>query len=183
MLPFLEIISDIEVRSRVEELYYRHRQLLFNIAKKYVHKDDLAEDAVQETFLAVAEKCETLDLSDDKEVKGLLSVIVRRRAIKIFGKGVKNQELIEKISLHESFEENSPENDFLKKHKIETVVEALNSLDEKYRDLLYLQVVCELKTKDIAFLIGKSDGAVRQLLHTARIKLREITEKEERIFE
>lgn len=183
MLPFLEIISDVEIRDRVEELYYEHRQLLFNIAKKYVHKDDLAEDAVQETFLAVAEKCETLNLSDDKEAKGLLSVIVRRRAIKIFNKGVRNEELIEKISLHESFEDDSPENDFFKEHKIKTVVKALNSLDEKYSDLLYLQVVCELKTKDIAHLLDKSDGAVRQLLHTARVKLREITEKEESINE
>lgn len=183
MLPFLEIISDIEVRSRVEELYYKHRTMLFNIAKRYVHKDDLAEDAVQETFLAIAEKCETLDLSDDKEAKGLLSVIVRRRAIKIFEKGVRNSELIEKISLRESFEEDSPEDDYFNEHKIETVVKALNALDEKYRDLLYLQVVYELKTKDIAFLIGKSDGAVRQQLHTARIKLRDMTEKEERIYE
>ena len=183
MLPFLEIISDVEVRSRVEELYYQHRKTLFNIAKKYVHKDDLAEDAVQEAFLAVAEKCETLNLSDDKEAKGLLCVITRRRAIRIYNKGVKNDELIEKISLKESFENGSPEDDFFKNYKIETVTKAVNSLDEKYRDLLYLQVVHELKTKDIAFFIGKSDGAVRQLLHTARVKLREITEKEERIDE
>lgn len=183
MLPFLEIISDVNVRNRVEELYYRHRDLLFRIAKKYVFKDDLAEDAVQETFLVIAEKCETLNLTDDKKAKSLLTVTTRFRALGIYEKNKRNEKLITKITLRETFEEISPEDDYLEQLTIETLVKALHSIDEKYSSVLSLQVINGLKSKDIAELIGKSDGAVRQMLHTARIKIKEIAEKEERIDE
>lgn len=183
MLPFLEIISDVDVRNRVEELYYRHRDLLFKIAKSHLHNDDLAEEAIQETFVVVAEKCETLDLSNDEEARNLLTVTTKFRALGIYNKNKRNEKLITKITLRETFEESSPEDDYLEQLTIETLVKALHSIDEKYSSVLSLQVINGLKSKDIAELIGKSDGAVRQMLHTARIKIKEIAEKEERIDE
>ena len=183
MLPFLEIISDVEVRNRVEELYYKHRVLLFNIANKYLHNDDLAEDAVQDTFLCVAKKIETFDLSDDVKAKSLLTAIVVNCALQIYSKNLRKEKLITKISEHDDFEENSPEDDFFNNYRLETVIKALNAIDEKYSSLLRLQVVNGLSTKDIADIVGKSDGAVRQLLHTARKKIRNIVEKEDKIYE
>lgn len=183
MLPFLEIISDAEVRSRVEQLYYQHRQLLFNIANKRLQNEYLAEDAVQETFVVVAEKCETLDLSDDEQSKHLLTSIVRYRTLGISRKDSRAEKLKEKILLNETFEESSPEDEFIKNLSVETLKKALNSIDEKYSTLITLQAINGLKSKDIAELVGKSDGAVRQLLHTARKKIREIVEKEVKIYE
>lgn len=183
MLPFLEIISDVEVRNRVEELYYKHRKLLYNIAKKRLQSADQAEDAVQDTFLCVAEKCENLDLSDDVKVKRMLIAILVNSSRTIYKNNLRKEKLITKISENENFDEYSPEDDFFNKYRVEKVTAALNSIDIKYSSVLRLQVVDGYSSKQIADILGKSDGAVRQMLHTARVKIKAILEKEEKIDE
>jgi len=56
------------------------------------------------------------------------------------------------------------------------VVEAIKSLPEHYAQVLYMQNVTGLPTKEIAGILGESDAAVRKRIERARTKLREILE-------
>lgn len=183
MLPFLEIIADVEIRDRVEELYYQHRDLLHKIAVYYIHDEDLAEDAVQETFVYIAEKCETLNLSDDKMVKGLLTTVTQGNAIKLFNKTVKNDELATSISKLEKFDENSSEDEFFSKFSVGILQKAIDSLEDKYRIPLYLHKVYEVHYKEIAKILGITEVLARQRVYIAKKQIRERAEKEVEIYE
>ncbi|MCH5316936.1 MAG: sigma-70 family RNA polymerase sigma factor [Eubacterium sp.] len=183
MLPFLEIISDIEIRDRVEELYYEHRKLLCKIAKNYVHDEDLAEDAVQETFVYIAEKCETLDLSNDKKVKGLLATVTQGNAIKLFNKNVKNDDLTTNIIMLEKFDDDSSEDEYFNKFSVGILQRAIDSLDDKYKIPLYLHKIYEVHYKEIAEILGITEVSARQRVHVAKKLIKEKAEKEVVIYE
>lgn len=183
MLPFLEIISDVNVRNRVEELYYMYRDLIFKIAKGQLHDDDLAEDAVHDTFLELAQKCEEMDLSSDEGLKKWLSKAVVGNASKIFNKGVSQEKLIVDISELFRFEDKSSEREFFSQFTAIELQKAIDQLEDKYRIPFYQHIIYGMHYKEIAKSFGISELLARQRVYLANQKLKEMLEKEEKINE
>ncbi len=71
-----------------------------------------------------------------------------------------------------------PKQDPLKKIQlssdIEEVKKALQKIREEYREVIILRFIEELSVKETAAVLGKTEGAVRVLLHRAVASLREI---------
>jgi RNA polymerase sigma-70 factor (ECF subfamily) len=68
------------------------------------------------------------------------------------------QDLVEKIELASDLEE---------------VKKALQKIREEYREVIILRFVEEMSVKETAEILGKSEGAVRVLLHRAVAALKE----------
>ena len=52
MLLYMAMIESEEDRSKFEIIFYEYRDLMYSVAKKILHDDRDAEDAVQEAFLS-----------------------------------------------------------------------------------------------------------------------------------
>ena len=59
------------------------------------------------------------------------------------------------------------------------VVEAILSLDEKYRDVLYYHFVCEMSVNNISDLLGRKTSTVKQqLVRGKKILLEKLREEQ-----
>jgi RNA polymerase sigma-70 factor (ECF subfamily) len=58
-----------------KEIYDRYHVQMYYIAKKYVKRNELAEDAVQDTFIKLWRKRESID--ETKSIKGFLFTMLR----------------------------------------------------------------------------------------------------------
>lgn len=80
-------LSDIILAEKIrqgnkeafKEIYDRYHRQLFFLAKKYVKKQQLAEDAVQDVFLKLWKKRSTLDSS--KSVKAFLFTMMKNHLL------------------------------------------------------------------------------------------------------
>lgn len=70
-------------------------------------------------------------------------------------------------------EPDQPESAFLRRESVKRFEELLAPLDDDRRDLLVLRFVAGLTTKEIAGILGKSDGAVRTQLSRTLKTLKE----------
>ena len=64
--------------------------------------------------------------------------------------------------------------ELLEKEEVRRALQsAINSLSPKYREVVILRDVQDLSLKDVATVLGVSDGAVKTRLHRARLLLRD----------
>ena len=85
----LQMLETDEERSEFEKLYYAYRNLMFYIANNILHDQHLAEDAVSETFIKLAERFDKiLELGDinGKRTKAYVAASVKNTALNILKK-------------------------------------------------------------------------------------------------
>ena len=72
----------------------------------------------------------------------------------------------------------TPDEDVLRKERIETVRRAIRSLSEEHRDVIVLREFEELSYGEIADLLGLSEGTVKSRINRAREALKKILANE-----
>ena len=181
MLLFLLSISDESNNGKITYLYKTFHNYLLNYAtQKFEDKesDDPchdAEDAVQNTFVKVIRNINKIDFSSDKQrLKNYLTTIVNNEISNIFRKKSNFSELNEEICTNSAY---TFIDDLKIKERYKEVVEAIKSLDDKYRDTLYLVYFEEKTVKEIAELMGISAKTVYTRLERGRILLLESLEE------
>ena len=78
---------------------------------------------------------------------------------------------IEKVEIKD---ETDPENTALMNLEIERVKEAMENLTEEQREVIRLRFFGGLPSKEVAIIMKKNDGAVREMQRAALTKLRQI---------
>lgn len=179
MIAFLDLIDEPEDKTRFAQLYETYSSLLYSIAYQKVKNAETAEDCVQETYLYVAKNFERIDEIVSDRTRNYLATIVRCIAIKKFNRQAKilsfeSGEISENVSSGNNIEE-----DYINRFRVEQVRNAINALDESLRIPLYLKTIYNMKSSDIAKLMGISDDAVRRRIYLARKKIKEMIEREE----
>lgn len=131
-----------------------------------LNSKSLAEDAVQETYLKAFEKISTL--TDPRNFLSWLSQINYNCCIDI----IKSKKRLvpsmdEDLALHLPDEagEDTPEQNALNQDMRNVLLNSLSSLSEEQRALLLLRYYRDLKVKDIAVIMGCSEGTVKSRLH------------------
>ncbi|MGI4979981.1 MAG: RNA polymerase sigma factor [Janthinobacterium lividum] len=161
----------------IESLVLTYSTLLFRVAHAMLRNPSEAEDAVQEAFLRVLAHQEKLP--DVQNIRVWLVRIVWRlaldRARKIrpgqmddaFARTLVAQHLPADEALAESRE-------------LQRVLLEMERLPAAEKHVLLLCAMEEMKTVEIAAVLGKSESAVRALLFRARTRLRDRLERQER---
>ena len=86
-------------RSELSEIYGKYRKRFVGVALKVLHNHEDAEDAVQETFLRIADRPDTFFSLNDKNRLRYLCGVVRNVAVDMLNKGKRVVELKENIAL------------------------------------------------------------------------------------
>ena len=154
--------SELELRREFEALSSRLRPDLYRYAFWLGRDRQLAEDVVQEALLRGWKAFGNLE--DVHAAKPWLVSIVRREFARTFER--KRLETVDIADYEEQLSgaERDP--------RLGEMRRAIFELDGDYREPLALQVLMGHTTREIAELIGLSEGAVLTRLHRARAKLR-----------
>jgi len=126
----------------------------------------VAEEVVQEALLRAWKSLDAL--REDDAAKPWLLTIVRRENARFFERKRLETVDIDNLTPGQSAMIAEQEDE-----EVRDVREAMYRLDDDYREPLVLQVLLGHSTKEIAELMGLTQGAVLTRLHRARLKLRD----------
>lgn len=152
-------------------LYKRHIHALFNFGLRLTSDKELIKDTLQELFVELWNKRNTL--SDVDHIKVYLIKSLRYKLLRAISKTHKGKiySLEELFSSIPEISIDLIENeDFLERKK--QLQEALNLLSERQREVIHLRYFQNLKIEEIAEIININNQSVSNLLHRALTKLR-----------
>ncbi len=154
----------------VEALVATYSALLFRVAHAVLRNVAEAEDTVQDAFVRVlAHRAKLAEVQDMRvwlvRIAWRLALDRRRRTTPdqmddAFARSLAARHLPADQALAEARE-------------LKLVLEAMDRLPRAEKHVLLLSAVEEMKTGEIAEVLGKSESAVRALLFRARTRLRE----------
>jgi len=173
MLSFyLSMLETEQEKKRIADIYEAYQLTFLYIAKSILQDDQLAEDAVHNTFLDLIRKKELLELPTE-ELKALLIVIVKRRSIDIMRQMTRNT--TENIDDIESIPspEDPVEIQISTSEDYRRLTDLIRCLNESHRSILQLKYFAELSNTEIGEYLGITNRQVETQLYKAKQRLRE----------
>lgn len=170
MLCYLNLIEDPIKQASFEQLYYAHRDLMRHVAYEVLHDSALAEDAVHEAFLRIAQNFHKMDDPLSHKTKAFVVIIVKNQAINLYNKRKHRAEFA-----WQDWEE--PE-DPSTQEEGNRVLDAIKRLPEMYAHALTLEFVYGYSEKECAKLLSIKPATFRKRIERGRTMLAEELEKE-----
>lgn len=186
MVAFLSVIENEEERNMIGKIYEENYLKLNMIAKAIVKDESLAQDSVQDVFLKICDDMleRFLNLAPDVKLKYLI-ICVRHSALAKLNKRKRVSSLVVPLQDEHSNWEKEIEDDstnveeiILNKELKDKLRMCIDSLDEKYRDVVILKYEIYLKNKEIAERLYITEDAVKQRVKRAKQAIKEKGGKE-----
>ena len=156
-------------RQRFKKLTYPHMKLLYNVALKYTGNAFDAQDIVQETYLMAFDKFS--QLKDPAKIKPWMLRILRNNFLKTCQKETTRQQLqkTDYIDYFKSCMDRKDADDLLALAAETMLVnQAIDSLPMKYKEVLTLYYMEDMRYKDIAKTLDIPMGTVMSRLNRAK---------------
>jgi RNA polymerase sigma-70 factor (ECF subfamily) len=161
--------GDTKAQFEIYKLYYKP---MYNVSLRMVGNDVEAEDVMQESFLKAFTKLDTYrgEVSFGAWLK---KIVINRSLDQLKKRKVKFEELNEKIPDEKPVQLNISE------IQMEQLKKAVHRLPDGYRVVLSLYLLEGYDHEEIAQILGISNGSSRSQFLRAKLKLREMLQKEE----
>jgi RNA polymerase sigma-70 factor (ECF subfamily) len=160
-----------------EMLFDRHASVSFSLAYRICRRRSMAEDVVQEAFLALWRNAGRYEPGRGSVRSWLLSIVrsrsidALRRAALRDGRNVAEQELAEPMSAAELVEA-----EVLRRDDAQRIREALAGLPTEQRQVIELSYFCGLSHGEIAQALELPTGTVKGRIRLGLRKLRTVLE-------
>lgn len=156
-------------RRAQEQLFRQYYGKLMGVCLRYIHDQDSAQEVVQEAFIKIFERIDGYDSTGSFE--GWMKRIVANAAIDSYRKHKKDAILSDNDNdFKVQPDEQEDEWDFVEL-KAQYALEAINQLSPAYKNVFNLYVFEEYTHKEIAELLGISEGTSKSNLAKARMNL------------
>lgn len=163
-------------KEAFEVLYNKYKEkiqyFVYNIVKDY----QKAEDITQETFIYVMQN----KMEQAYDFKYYIYLVAKSKAYNYINIENRRNEI---IKTYLSNEDEQIEKDILemitKQESKKELIEAIESLEEKYKNVLYLVKIEGFSYKETAQILGESLQNIKNLIHRGKSKLRKILLKNE----
>ena len=169
-------IKDETQMEKLKKLYDTYKNRMYISACRILNDPQKAEDAVHDSFIAISRNIEKLDEVDSLKTASYCIKAAKNTALNQVKKSF--NEIPSLMNDEDIFFEENMLDMICSKENYRKVVECIMSLDEKYRDVLSLYYLNELTVPEIADLLSRKEGTVKQQLARGRHKLINIIEKE-----
>lgn len=172
MILFLALLDKEEDKDKFVLVYEKYRYFLWYLANERLHDAGLAEDAVQEAFLALTRHMDKIDDVAGTATRNFLATIVKSKAIDILRKH--REEPMEELPESGFREEEDVLDACICQESFETILKAVSELDEIYRVVFECRYLHELSEKETADLLGITPKTVNVRIFRARKKLQKM---------
>ena len=176
MFFFLTLLDDPEEQQKFTEIYYQYRHFLWYVANQKLQDAHLAEDAVQETFLALTRHLDKVEEVQSDRTRNFLATIVRSKAVDILRKKMPETELPEAYG--EKQESGDMLDQYLTKENYHRLVSCVLELDDTYRTVFEYKFMYQMSDAEIGDVLGISAKNVNVRYFRARKKLQDMIRKE-----
>ncbi|MDF2922885.1 MAG: polymerase sigma-70 factor [Paenibacillaceae bacterium] len=173
---YLQYISETtDTRAILRDLMVAYGDDVWNYAFSLSRSSDMADDITQEVFLKVYRKLGTF--RGESSVKTWLLAITRHTTCDMqrssFWNRIKASDML-------SFSGSLPsaEHEVIEKLAINDIWKKVMALPVKYREVLILFAHYQLSMKEMAVILGLSEGTVKSRLFHARARVLKLKEKE-----
>lgn len=157
----------------LSKLYEKYSKEILLYVYSLSHSWEIAEDITQEVFVKAI-----LSLPESHtNVRAWLYMVARNMCFNQLRKN-KNTDAVMDVLINEHSEAESSIERVEEDEQKKELYEALDSLEERYREVLVLQYYEGLSQKEIAAILKLSPENVRVLAHRAKAKLKEYMEKD-----
>ncbi|MBW6463685.1 MAG: sigma-70 family RNA polymerase sigma factor [Firmicutes bacterium] len=161
------------MQELLQEMVKNYSDKIYRSALRYTGDRGQAEDLTQETFLRAYKNLSSFDRNQE----------AGPWLFKIATNLCRNWLRDNRETPVESFEgfsqltENSPESIYFKKESEKDLALALNSLPQKYREVILLKHIGELSYEEICRTLDLELSLVKNRLYRGRLLLRDLLEK------
>lgn len=168
MLIYLSALADGAEQARFAALYEGHRRQLLYVAKGFLRDGGLAEEAVQDTFLAVAKNFSKISALDGHEVAPYLVTIVKNKCRDILRRERKYTGLAE-LTQTTAGDLTAEYADLREECRV--LVEALKGMPDIYREVLERRLVLEQSNQEAARSLGIDENTAAKRYSRGRAML------------
>lgn len=173
-LDYLKYMVETDDHKQLlNELMTAYGKDVWNYAFSITRKWDMADDITQEVFIKVFRNMNAF--RRDASVKTWLLTITRNAAIDF-----KRSAFLRKVTLMDTYEDRghrqSAESEMMENSAVSELWELVLKLPAKYREAIILFAHHQLSLKEIASVLGVSEGTVKSRMFHARQKLQKMKE-------
>ncbi|MEG1240743.1 MAG: RNA polymerase sigma factor [Oscillospiraceae bacterium] len=172
MVSYLMLLESDNDRERFQYIYHNYRHRLYRVAKSILQSEDLAQDAVQDTFFKVIYHFEKIRALPCRELEPYIVTIVENTALSILKKERHTEELDENWDIADLSA--LPEDEAAYIH----IVELILSMPDTYRETLTMKFVWEWSESQIAKELNLKLSTVSVRIHRGRVLLMNLLRKE-----
>lgn len=177
MLIYLSMIETEEEKHKFVQMYETYQYFMWYVANEILHDKYLAEDAVQEAFLALTRHLDKVEEVKSTKTKNFIATIVKSKSIDMIRKKKNEIEEYEEEIVGES-KENILE-EYIQKEEHNKIVNAIHQMEELYRVVFEYKYLHELSDKEIAEILEVTPKVVNVRLFRGKKKLKELLMKED----
>lgn len=145
--------------------------IIIRIVYKITGDLDSAEELCQDAFIKFYERMDTI--ADGEQAKYWLIRVSRNLALNHQKRRGRERRAYERVFREPQRRQDSGETSVLKDESSQAVKEALNCLPESLRTVIIMKEYGELSYKEIASVLGISEGNVKVRVYRARERLAE----------
>jgi RNA polymerase sigma-70 factor, ECF subfamily len=155
------------------ELYERYAQSVYRYLYAHLYDQLDAEDLTEEVFLRV---WRTLSNYNEQGVPLLayLFRVARNALVDFYRRSSRSGNQMSLDANPISDDKPDPGDIAMVRMEHQEIRQMLEQLSEDYRNVLILRFLSELSPREIAHVMGRTEGAVRVLQHRALVALREL---------
>ena len=157
------------------ELYDAYADRIYHYLMVFLGSKEDAEDALQETFIRLARKCQRL--AKVENLSAYVFTIARNEALRLAGRRTHRKTLTITTQTQCLFEKAAAYNS-LNEDYVEAATLALNRLEPELREIVELKHFADLTLREIADVTGCPQGTVATRYRTALEKMRMILTKD-----
>lgn len=168
---YLAYLDDDNDQKLFEDMFLSYRKQMVTFAVTILGNEDDAQDAVGDVFLRIAQKNWDVvrGIDNETDLRNYLLKATKNTSLnKIKGKKKENVSLDTIIEYDMDGIEDLSDDTFLEvicnKFEYDKVVQAIRSLNEKYRDVMYCHYVMEMTVPETAKSLNQKLSTTKQQL-------------------
>jgi RNA polymerase sigma factor (sigma-70 family) len=165
-------------KSALSQIYSQNIKILYRFGKKITRNDELIKDTIQELFCDLIRTRKNLQSIDN--IKFYLLKSFRRKLLREIGS-------LKKPPFTDEFDEYSEvtiiypfEEELISKEsktqREELILNALNEISPKQREILYYRFTCEFEYEQICEIMSMKYDSARKMVHRALTSLKAVLE-------
>ncbi len=176
MFLFLALLDSPEEQEKFTEVYEQYRHFMWYVANQKLQDAYLAEDAVQEAFLALARHLDQIEDVHSPRTKKFLATIVRSKAVDILRRSKPEEELDEYLTNQQTGEDILEQ--YLTREYYNQLISCILELDDSYRVVFEYKYIYQMGDAQIGDILGISAKNVNVRYFRARKKLQKMIQEE-----
>ncbi len=184
LMIYLSMFDTADERQKMSDIYEQNKYILLHYALKLTHNQQMAEDAVHNTFLAIIKHKEKYFALDHRNLRAAIVIILKNKCLDMLKANKAHFDIpIDDVEYELASDETPIDEQFIKASDYDNLIKSLETLDEVSQQVLNMKYILNMSYAEIANELGFTTKRVDNILIKAKAKLRKMIASEMSFYE